>query len=73
MKVLKCQKSNISTSNAHRLDGKNRVICLVVMYTLRVIIIKMARFCMTGKKLVTIWAKYISESRRSYGVILEKV
>ena len=28
---------------------------------------------MTGKKLVTIWAKYISESRRSYGVILEKV
>ena len=60
-------------SNARRLDGKNRVICLLAMFTLSVMIIKMAHFCMTGKQLVTIWAKYISESRRSYGVILEKV
>ena len=42
------KKRNISTGRAHRVDEKNGVICLNIMFTLRVMVIKMSKmadFC----------------------------
>ena len=36
------QKWNIPTDSAQRVDGKNGVICLVIMFTTRVMVIKMS-------------------------------
>ena len=40
---LEMQKLNISTDRAQRLDEKNWVICLVVMFTPGIIVIKMSK------------------------------
>ena len=41
LKVLKCR--NTQTDRAQRVDGKNGVICLVIMFTSRVMVIKMSK------------------------------
>ena len=65
--------ANISTDRAHNVDEKNGTICLVIMFTLKVMFIKMSKKWLIlvfsaddRKKLVTFWAKYISASERSY-------
>ena len=40
---IEMQKWNIPTDRAERVDGQNGVICLVIMFTLRVMIIKMSK------------------------------
>ena len=40
---LKTQKLNIPTHKAKRVDDKNRVICLYLMFTPIVMVIKMSR------------------------------
>ena len=56
---------------------KNGVICFFINSAPRVMVIKMlvmAHFCISAddsKILVTVWAKYISASERSYWVISE--
>ena len=65
------QKWNIPTNTAQRLDGKNGVICLVIMFTTRVMVIKMALFLFSAdasKKSVTVWTKYL---RASYWALSE--
>ena len=39
---LEMQKSNIPTNTAQRVDRKNGVICVVIMFTTRVMVIKMS-------------------------------
>ena len=40
---IEMQKWNIPTDRAERVDGQNGVICLVIMFTLRVMVIKMSK------------------------------
>ena len=40
---LEMQKWNIPTDRAQRVDGKNGVICLVIMFTPQVMVIKMSK------------------------------
>ena len=70
MKVLK-YKWNKPTDRAERVDEKNGLVCLVIMFTPGVMVIKMSKIAqfmyfllMTVKK-VTVWAKYLSASERS--------
>ena len=43
LKGLEMQKWNIQSDRAQRVDEKNGVICLVVIFTLRVRVIKMSQ------------------------------
>ena len=59
-------------------DEKNEVICLVIMFTPRVMVIQMSQmthfFAFStddSKKLVTLWAKYFNAPERSYQVLSE--
>ena len=70
---LHMQKWNISADRAQRLDGD---ICLVIMFTPRVTVIKMskmARFFVFSanntKIFVTVWTKYLNAPERFYWVI----
>ena len=64
-KVLKCEKWNISTDKAQRADEKNGVICLAVMFTPRVMVIRMSKiahfcvFCWWQQKISTSFGKNI--------------
>ena len=40
---LEMQKWNIPTDRAQRVDGKNGISCLVIMFTPRVMVIKMSK------------------------------
>ena len=40
---IEMQKWNIPTDRAERVDGQNGFICLVIMFTLRVMVIKMSK------------------------------
>ena len=68
------QKWNKPTDRTQRLDEKNGVICLLIMSTLRVTVIKTSKMGHSFfvfsvhdiKKSVTVWAKYSSASERSY-------
>ena len=63
------QKWNILTDGAQKVDEKNGVICLVIMFNLRVIVIrmsKMAHCIFYWWQQGTVWAKYLSVSERSY-------
>ena len=67
---LEIQKWNKPTYRAQRID-KNRVICLVIMFTLGVMVIKMLKmapffFCWWQQETVTVWAIYFSASERSH-------
>ena len=42
-KVPEIQRYNILTDRTQRIDEKNRVICLVIMFTPRVMIIKLSK------------------------------
>ena len=61
---LEMQKRNIAIDRAQTIDEKNGVICLVVMYTPRVMVIKMSKMTHflfsvdDNKKSVTVCAKY---------------
>ena len=62
---LEMKKWNITTSRAQRVDEKNGVICLVIMFTPAVIVIKLSKmvnffifFANVNKKLVIIWANF---------------
>ena len=62
---LEMKKWNITTSRAQRVDEKNGVICLVIMFTPTVIVIKLSKmvnffifFANVNKKLVIIWANF---------------
>ena len=75
---LEMQDWNIPTDRAQRLAEKNGVICLVIMFTSRVLVIKNVKngpFFMfsadDSKKSVTLWAKYLSVPERSYCVLSE--
>ena len=63
------QKVNITTDSAQRRNEKNGIICLVIMSTSKVIVIKMSKmadfsyFLLMAAKKVTIWA---SAYERSY-------
>ena len=62
---FKMQKWNISTDRTQTLDEKNGVVCLVIMFTNGVMVIKMAHscvFCWWQQKSVTVWAKHLSAS-----------
>ena len=65
-------------NRAQRVDDKNRVICLVFMFTDKVIGIKISKmslffvFPADGcKSLVTVWSKHLSKSDRSSLVLSE--
>ena len=68
------QHLNIPTNRAQRVDEKNRFICLVIVFTFRVKVIKMSKngslfgfSADDSKKLViTVWEKYLSASERSH-------
>ena len=63
---------------AQRVDEENVVICLVIIFTFGVLVIKMSKMAqflyfllMTAKKSVTVWAIYFSTFERSYLALLE--
>ena len=63
------QKWNIPTDRAQRVDEKNGVVFLGIMFTLGVMVIKMSKmayflYFLLWQKL-TVWAKYLSTSERS--------
>ena len=75
---LEMQKWNIPTDRAQRVDGKNGVFCVVIMFTSQVMVIKkskMAHFLyfllMPAKKSVTVWTKYLCASERFYLALSE--
>ena len=74
---LDIQKRNIPTDSAQRVDEKNGVICLVVMFASRVMAIKMSKMAHLlfsaddSKKLVTVWARYLSVTKTAYRVLSE--
>ena len=73
------QKWNIPTDRAQRRDEKKENICLAIMFTSRVMVIKMSvknsSFSVfsvyDSKKLVKNWAKYLRATERSYRVLSE--
>ena len=78
LKALKCKKWNILTDTAQRVDEKDEVICLAIMFTLGVLwslkYQKWYIFCISygwRRKLVTVRAKCLSAPERSYWVLPE--
>ena len=73
-KGLEMQKMKY-TNRAENVDEKNGVICWVIMFTPRVIVIKMSKiahfFADGSKKLVKNQAKYLSTTERSSWVLSE--
>ena len=75
--VLEMQKWNIPThrvdeKNAQRINEKNRIICLVVMLTPRVKVIKMSKkaHCLSfQQKIGHSLSKIFKASERSYGIL----
>ena len=77
-KNFKMQKSNIPMDRPWRVDDKNGVIYLVIMFTPGVMIIKMSKngsfFVFSADyspKSVTVWGKQLSSSERSYLALFE--
>ena len=60
------QKANITMDRARRENEKNGVICLVIMFTSKVIIIKMSKmadfFLLMAAKKIAIWADAYEKS-----------
>ena len=64
---------NIPTDRTQRLEEKNGFICLVIMFALGIMVIKMSKMAhflyfllITAKKSVSVWAKYLNKSERSH-------
>ena len=60
------------------MDGKDGVICLVMVFTPQVMVIKMSKIAHffvfsadASKKSVTVWTKYLRTSERSYLALSE--
>ena len=67
MKVLKYRNENIATDRTQRVDKKNELIFLFIMFTPRVMVIKMSKMAADhSKKSVRVWEKYLTASGRSY-------
>ena len=68
---LEMQRWNIQTDVAQRIDEKNWVIFLFIIFTPRLMVIKMSKkaiFVLSAddsKKMVTVSAKYLSACERS--------
>ena len=58
------QKRNIPTDRAQRIDEKNGIIFLAIMFTPRVKVIKMSKIA--HFLFYTVWARYLSAPERSY-------
>ena len=61
------QKRNIPTDRAQRIDEKNGIIFLAIMFTPRVKVIKMSKIA--HFLFYTVWARYLSAPERSYWVL----
>ena len=65
------------TGRAQRVGEKNGVLYLFIIFSPRVMVIKMSKltrllyFPMTTAKLVSVWANYLRSSERSYLALLE--
>ena len=72
---LEIQKWNIPTDKAQRANKKIRVICLFIVFTSGIIVIKMSNFFIfssdNSKKLVIVWAKYLNAPERFYWILLK--
>ena len=69
---------NIPTDRTQRLEEKNGFICLVIMFALGIMVIKMSKMAhflyflpITAKKSVSVWAKYLNKSERSHLALSE--
>ena len=78
LKVLKCRNGIYQRIELKEQMEKNGVLCLVIMFTPRVMVIKiskMAHFFLfsadASKKSVTVWKKYLRVSERSYLALSE--
>ena len=70
---LEMEKLNITTDSVQRVDEKNGVVCLFIMFNLSITANKMSQmthsflfFTDNSKKIVTVWARYLSAPERSY-------
>ena len=70
---LEIQKLNIPTHRTQRVGEKKGVICIVIMLTPRVMVIKMSKYgsffvfsADDSKKIVLVWANYLNAPERSY-------
>ena len=73
---LEMQKWNILTDKAQTVDERDGVIYPVVMFTLRVMVIRMLKivhFCIFSSEQQKVWvsSKYLTAPERSYSVLLE--
>ena len=66
------------TDRARRVDEKNGINCLFIMFTLRDMVIKMSKngsffvfSAVNSKTLVTVWATYVSAPEKSDRVLSE--
>ena len=75
--VFEMQKWNIPTDRAQRINEKNKVICIFIMFTSRVMVIKISKmthslyFCWLKQKISHSLEKYLIASERSYLALLE--
>ena len=71
-KGLEIEKWNIPTDRAQRVDGKNGVICLVIMFTPWDMVIKKSKmthflyFLPMPAKTQSVWTKYLRAPEKSY-------
>ena len=65
---LEMQKSNIPTDRAQIVDEENGFICLVIMFTPRVMVLEMSKmnFLLMPAKNRSQYMKYLRASERSY-------
>ena len=75
LEVLEIQKWNIPTNRTQRVDKKNEVICLLIMFIPRASkMSQMTNFLYSAdgsKKSVTGWANYLTAPKRSYWLLSE--
>ena len=67
---LEMQKGNIPTDRAQKVNEKNAVICLLIMFTPQFMVIKRSKNSLffvfsadVSKILVTVWTKYLQFGR----------
>ena len=66
-KGLEIQNRNMPADSIQIVDEKNRVICLVIILSPRIMIIRMSIFSAgNGNKSVTVWAKCLGAPERPY-------
>ena len=75
---LGMQKWNKSIDRSQRADEKNGLICLVIIFTTKVMVISISEIALffvcsadDNKKLLTVWTKYLRAPERSYSILLE--